>query len=398
MKVYCSGSQMVCSYDNMITWKLDEYILSQVDLMISDYDWGDHELQQYLAASAYKNVTVVFTRDLSEFEECPRENLGKWPYREFIRRCYEYSVDLTLVSAMAEECDEGFFAWREPDWDVFMGILCFLANDKTCNVYSSKTRTLRTLNSLEELLEYVGDESGVEQKESDLMLGNKLDVNELLQYTDFPDNLRKKILSKGKQIHKQDLKKIICKSNLPISKKREIVEKFVDAENQYVELIGVVRTWKASSRDKSELYRLLMETKEHSFLDANISLYIAESWIKNADGRQDSIVLYLFERFILEDGKVTDIPVGIYTDISEALYYLQSSMFDSAGGRIDVWEKSKRKTEDIHYKHRLTLYSDHSDIIGFEFMRVSDLVNDCDPFEPVTYQSRNTHYVNSVEA
>lgn len=396
MKVFCNGPQMVCSRANSITKKLDEYILSEAEIMVSDTNTGDYELQKYLSTLNYKNVTIVFMRDLSEFEEWPRRNMGRWLCREFIRRDYEYDIDLTLLSTMAEECDEAFFAWNKSDWDVFMGILCFLVNDKTCYVYGTNKGKINMINTLDELLQYLVNESGIELEESDLISGNMIDVDILLRYIEFPTDLKNTILSKSNtQICKNDLKKIICKSNISIMKKIEMIEKLLKKENIYATLIGTVNAWKANSKDKKEVYRLLMEAKEHSFLDANNNLSIAESWIEAAEEYNDYLVLYLFERFIDKDGKISDSPVCIYTIVDEAMRYLESSANDSVGGRIEVWEKNRNKPYEIIYEHRLTLYTDQRNIIGFEFMRISNLINDCDPFEPVTYQSKNKHYVNS---
>ena len=396
MKVFCGGSQIICGCNSTITERIDEYILSQAELLVTDTDCGDDNLQQYLNKTAYKNVTVVFMRESWEYEEWPRVNKGGWPFREFIRRQYEYDIDLSLVSAMAEECDEAFTVWCEPDWEAFMSVLCFIANDKACSIYNLKNDAIRKLNTLDELLQYVAEETEIELRDGYLSVENTLNIDELLQYIDFPDKLKEKISSGNNdtRIHKQDLKKLICNSSIPVSKKNEMLEKLADRENLYAELIGTVSAWKTDPRDKKELYRLLMGTMEHSFFKASKDLSTAESWINKADGNNEDIVLYLFERFMSEDRGVTDIPVGIYADISEALYYLQSSVFDSSGGRIDVWEKTRGPVSGINYEHRLSLYSDHKDVIGFEFMRVADPVNDCDPFEPVTYQSLNKHYMN----
>ena len=67
MKVFCNGSQMVCNCFNLTTMQLNGYIRSNAELVISDQNYGYHELQQFLDDSAYKNVTVAFTRKMSEF-------------------------------------------------------------------------------------------------------------------------------------------------------------------------------------------------------------------------------------------------------------------------------------------------------------------------------------------
>ena len=197
MKVFCSGFELNFIHNKIITGKFDEYILSNDEIVVSDMNIMDEVLQQYLVDANYENVTIAFIRDLSEYEEWPRTNLGNWKYREFIRRQHEYSIDLTIASAMAEECDEGFFTF-----------------------------------------------------------------------------------------------------------------------------------------------------------------------------------------------------FGMYADIDDALYYLQSSIYDSNGGKLEVWVKTNGIPKYSHYEHRITLYTNSREVIGFEFMRTADLINDCDPFEPVTYVSKNSHYMS----
>ncbi len=74
------------------------------------------------------------------------------------------------------------------------------------------------------------------------------------------------------------------------------------------------------------------------------------------------------------------------------MYYLECSPFDAYGGKIEVWEKSRGLMRYMHYKHKITFYSDSRRVYGFEFMRIADPYNDSDPFEPVTYRSENSNY------
>ncbi len=396
MKIYCSGSQMVCNKRNLITEQLNNFIRLNAELVISDQNYGDHELQQFLDDSAYKNVTVAFTRTMSEFEEWPHENIGKWPFREFIRRDYEHSINLTLVSTMADECDEAFLAWMESDIEVLLGILCFLSKDKICTIYDADYGIIIKISSLDDFSRYLAGKGILYKKDTIISSENTIRITDLLLHEELPDEIRKIIVSENKgTIHKCELKKAICKSKVSISKKREIIAKLAEEENLYSELVGLVRNWKRTSKKKENVHLLLMEAWEHSFWNANNDLYIAESWINQSNECDGDVALYLFERFYLDNGNVNDIPVGMYSDIGDAMYYLRCSPFDSDGGKLEVWEKKEGIAPSFHYEHRINLYLNHKEVYGFEFMRVADLINDCDPFEPVTYWPKNSNYMNN---
>ena len=393
MKVFCNGFELDFIHNKVITGKIDEYILSHSEMVVSDMNIVDCELQQYLVDANYENVKIAFVRELSEYEEWPRTNLGNWKYRGFIRRQYEYSIDLTVASAMAEECDEGFFTFFEKDIEIFMNILCFLVVGKPCKLYTPNSRIIKTVHSLEEFSEYVKQECAAKKDDVNMDVRERLDVDELLSHSDYPDEIREKLISyRNRVIHKNDLKKIICKSHISISKKYDLICELEENENLLGELVKVASSLRLNTNVEKEPYLKLMEAYEHSFLNAKNDLSIAESWIEQLDGSSDDLVMYLFERFISENGEATEIPIGMYADIDDALYYLQSSIYDSNGGKLEVWVKTNGIPKYSHYEHRITLYTNAREVIGFEFMRTADLINDCDPFEPVTYVSKNSHY------
>ena len=395
MKVFCSGFELDFIHNKVITGRLEEYILSHDEIVVSDMNIMDEVLQRYLADANYDNVSIAFIRDLSEYEEWPRTNMGNWKYRYFTRRQYEYSIDLTIASAMAEECDEGFFTFFEKDIDIFMNILCFLAAGKPCKLYTLNSKTIKTIHNLEEFSKYVKQGCIALKDDVHRVVKEFFEVDELLLHTDYPDEIREKLISYGnKVIHKNDLKKLICKSHISISKKYDLICELEENENLLGELIKVARSLRLAKNVKNKLNLKLMEAYEHSFWCAKNCLLIAETWVDHLDGRNSDLVMYLFERFVSEGGEVTEIPIGMYADIDDALYYLQSSIYDADGGKLEVWEKANDIPKYSHYEHRITVYTNYREVIGFEFMRTADLINDCDPFEPVTYVSKNSHYMS----
>ena len=78
MKVFCNGAQMSCGRESIITHKINEYISTQSEIMVSDYNIGDYETQKYLSDKEYKNVTIGSCPQLSRptqlFQECTKKS------------------------------------------------------------------------------------------------------------------------------------------------------------------------------------------------------------------------------------------------------------------------------------------------------------------------------------
>ncbi len=394
MKVFCNGAWMSCGRENIITHKIDEYISAQSDIFVSDYNYGDYEMQKYLFDKDYKNVTIVFMRNSDEYDEWPRKNLGEWPYRMFLRRQYEYSLDPLIDCTMAEECDEGFFAWDGNDIDVFVSMLAFLGCGKKCSIYNTKSGDIKVINRIEDLQSYImGDRNDKDKSGTKLFHGDVVDLEVLAGYKDTLGEMMDLILeNSGEKLYKNDFKKTICKSKLSLNEKEKIVKLLSEKEDIFGELIGKVIEWNSTEDNIDKMRQVLMNTYEHSFRNANGDLSIAKSWIEGADGSDDDIVMYLWERY--EDnriiGKNKYLPVGMYADIEEALYYLET--MTSNGGMIEVWERRREDDCIVYFDHLISFYSDDTELNGFQFMRKSH-INDHDPFEPETYVSKNDHYM-----
>ena len=197
---------------------------------------------------------------------------------------------------------------------------------------------------------------------------------------------------RGEKLYKNDLKKIICKSKFSLKEKEKIVKILSEKEDIFSELIRKVTEWKSNGDNIDKLRHVLMNTYEHSFRNAYNDLCIANTWIEDADGSNDDLVMYLWERY--EDnrniGKYKYLPVGMYADIEEALYYLET--MTSNGGMIEVWERRREDDCIVYFDHLISFYSDDTELNGFQFMRKSH-INDHDPFEPETYVSKNDHYM-----
>ena len=374
MKVFCYGAQMSCSSENIITRKIDEYIRTESDIFVSEYNYGDFEIQKYLADLKYRNVTIISMRDSDEYEEWPRVNIGEWPYRMIYIRQHEFSLDPLIQCLMAEKCDEGFFAWDGTDIDVFVGMLAFLGYCKKCSVYNVKRGDITEIKELEDLQEYILAERNDEDKiDTDLFNGDVVDIDVLFKYEkNFDEMLNLILKNNGEKLCKNDLKRMICKADASIKKKKKIIELLSEKEDICCELIRKVSEWKCNNGNKDELRQVLMNTYEHSFTHAN-----------------NDIVMYLWE-CVEYKGTYKYIPAGMYADIDEALYYLET--MTSNGGKIEVWERKREDDAIVYFVHRITFYTDDTELKGFQFMRECH-INDHDPFEPASFISVNDNYI-----
>ena len=388
MKVFCNGAQMSCGRESIITHKINEYISTQSEIMVSDYNIGDYETQKYLSDKEYKNVTIVYMREPYEWT---RKNVGDWPCKILIRDQYEFNLNPLIAFAMAEECDEGFFAWDGTDIEVFVGILAFLGNGKKCSIYNTKSGDIRDINRIEDWQIYVRAERDDRTKSNvKLFCDDVVDLNVLRGYKDTFGEMMGLILDKsGDILYKNDLKKLICKSNASIKKKKELVELLYDKEDIFCELIQKVIEWKSTGGNIEKLRRVLMNTYEHSFRNAYGDFIVADSWIRGSNGSDDDIVMYLWER-VEYNGDYKYNPVGMYADIDEALYYLETMA--SNGGKIEVWERKRGGDTIVYFEHRVTFYTNDTELNGFQFMRECH-INDHDPFEPESYVRKNDHYM-----
>ncbi len=389
MKVFCNGAQMSCGRESIITHKINEYISTQSEIMVSDYNIGDYETQKYLSDKEYKNVTIVYMREPYEWA---RKNVGDWPCKILIRDQYEFNLNPLIAFAMAEECDEGFFAWDGTDIEVFVGILAFLGNGKKCSIYNTKSGDIRDINRIEDWQIYVRAERDDRTKSNvKLFCDDVVDLNVLRGYKDTFGEMMGLILDKsGDILYKNDLKKLICKSNASIKKKKELVELLYDKEDIFCELIQKVIEWKSTGGNIEKLRRVLMNTYEHSFRNAYGDFIVADSWIRGSNGSDDDIVMYLWER-VEYNGDYKYMPVGMYADIDEALYYLE--YMTENGGKIEMWERKRGFDTIVYFEHRVTFYTDDSsEVNGFCFMRKSH-ISDHDLFEPESFVKKNDFYM-----
>ena len=141
---------------------------------------------------------------------------------------------------------------------------------------------------------------------------------------------------------------------------------------------------------EGDLRQVIMNTYEHSFQNARGDLSIADSWMEHADGSYDDIVMYLWER-VEYNGYCKYMPVGMYADIDEALYYLET--MTECGGKIDMWERKRGFDRIVCFEHRMTFYTDgSSEVNEFQFMRKCH-ISDHDPFEPESFIRKNDYYM-----
>ena len=400
MRVFFSGGRIISSIEGKLKEQADELLSQGTEIIICDRESGDLAMQKYLAEMSYEKAQIVFSRDCSEYEEWPRKNEGQWPYREFVKRQHDFDFDPAILCEMADVVDQAIFVWDGKDVEQFAGMLIFLANGKHCDVFLTDDGVIREINNIDDLKPCIKREKHPYVPD-EVMDKDELSIKEMLNYPLLPSDMTsdffKEIRESDAVCTKEELKKRICNAAISLKEKEESFLDLSKADNLFAGLIRCVAKWKESGKKIRDLGSSFMSMIEHSFFHAYQDFAEINRWLKMADGSNENIILHLYEQFQDKNGKICETPIGMYSDINMALDYLKWTIWGSNGGRIELWERDHTGDPYISYVHKYNLYTRYAKICWFEKMRVSDLVDDCDPFEPVTYTPKNSHYKNVGE-
>jgi hypothetical protein len=394
MKVFIDGFHDSISMAGSLRDKINDLISSGVNIFIRDIGEGNLLIQKYLADTCYRNVQICFMRDCSEYEEWPRNNHGEWPYRIFVRQQHEYDFDPCIECELAKDVDKTVFIWDGEEIEQFARILIFLAMGKECEIHFKENEDVRKITDISELKQLIKKEEDTEITKR-FQAGKNIGVTELWEMGLYLPTIEEWIRSRGKPerfFSKTEVKNMLCKLAYPLSEKEDGFLKLAKADDLYGELITKVLDWKKYSSDTKALRKAIMVTIEHSFQHAYNDIAEANRWIKKADGHDENIILYLYELY-KRDGKYTELPIGMYKSIDTARDYMKWNISGAKGSRIELWEVKNNCQSGMFCEHKYNIYTLRGDIRWFEVMRKGDLVDDCDPSEPVTYVSKNHHYV-----
>ncbi|MGD0735203.1 MAG: hypothetical protein ABR976_08650 [Terracidiphilus sp.] len=150
MNVFIGGSRAVSRLNETLRARIDDFMRRGDTILIGDANGADKAVQEYLAASGYRNVTVYC------MEEC-RNNVGLWPTRNVkppgARKDFSYYA--AKDSVMAQEAKCGVMLWDAKSKGTLRNILNLVSAGKRTLVYFAPTRdfhVVATEQGLQELL------------------------------------------------------------------------------------------------------------------------------------------------------------------------------------------------------------------------------------------------------
>ncbi len=145
--VFVAGSRAVSRLNPEIRKRLDNIMRRDLAVLVGDANGADKAVQQYLAQSLYRRVTVY------RMDSC-RNNLGEWPVRSHTselgvkRDRHYYGIK---DAAMAKDATCGFMLWDGVSRGTAANIVKLLNAHKKVVVYLSPKKQFLTLRTIEDL-------------------------------------------------------------------------------------------------------------------------------------------------------------------------------------------------------------------------------------------------------
>ena len=141
-KIFIGGSKTIYKIDDIVKGKLREIIKNQYDVLIGDCFGVDKAVQEFFYNDGYRSVTVYVSgkdvrNNVGDFKVCniPADMTGFEFYRQ---------KDI----AMENEADCGFMIWDGKSKGTLNNIADLLSQNKTCEVYFDKDKTITVLTSV----------------------------------------------------------------------------------------------------------------------------------------------------------------------------------------------------------------------------------------------------------
>ncbi len=146
MNVFFGGSRAVSKLNASLRARIDDFILRGDTILIGDANGADKAVQEYLAASGYRKVTVFC------MAEC-RNNVGMWPTRNVkppsARKDFNYYAAKDLVMAQEAKC--GVMLWDAKSKGTLQNMLNLVAAGKRTLVYFAPTKEFHVLATEQDL-------------------------------------------------------------------------------------------------------------------------------------------------------------------------------------------------------------------------------------------------------
>jgi hypothetical protein len=171
--VFLSGSRRLSRLNEAIRARLKNMVDSGMDIIIGDANGADRAMQEYLARTAYQNVTVYCAGD-----KC-RNNVGNWASR-FVKvdsRLRGRDFYAKKDKAMAALADFGLVLWDGKSVGSINNVYELVVREKKVVVYYSPDHKFCTITSKEQLQDLLArcdpETLGAIKRECSMLLESK---------------------------------------------------------------------------------------------------------------------------------------------------------------------------------------------------------------------------------
>jgi hypothetical protein len=146
MNVFFGGSRAVSKLNAPLRARIDDFMQRGDTILIGDANGADKAVQEYLAASGYRKVTVFCV------QEC-RNNVGAWPTRNVKppsdRRDFSYYSAKDFVMAQEAKC--GVMLWDAKSKGTLQNMMNLVGAGKRTLVYFAPTKDFHVLTTEQDL-------------------------------------------------------------------------------------------------------------------------------------------------------------------------------------------------------------------------------------------------------
>lgn len=166
--IFIGGSRKIARLAQPVQQRIDNIIGNNFTVLVGDASGVDLQIQKYLFAQNYTNVTVFCTGN-----RC-RNNVGQWETRnvEADRHSKGFSFYVVKDLQMAQEATYGFMIWDAKSKGTLNNVLNLLRLGKKVLVYFAATQSFQTVRTVDDLRELLAkcDQQDVVMFEKELSL------------------------------------------------------------------------------------------------------------------------------------------------------------------------------------------------------------------------------------
>ena len=145
--VFISGSMSIKHLHPEVKARIDNIVVSGLDIVVGDADGVDASIQEYLKAHGGSRITVYCSGSL------PRNNIGHWPIWTVQTKHTEGSRGFFTAKdlAMAEAADYGLMIWDTKSAGTLSNVLELLSRKKKSVIFINKEKVFKTITNVDEL-------------------------------------------------------------------------------------------------------------------------------------------------------------------------------------------------------------------------------------------------------